>query len=1070
MVKAATPSTKSTGTGVRTPVAREAAPAGQRRGGVPADLATEFQRTIGNQAVLRRLRRDTGASPLPGPTKFAKDLADDRLEREADEVAEAFAGAKATDLGDRSQTSRAATVRLKADRTTGPMPRLTINRPGDSFEQEADRVAEYVMRITDRHATPQVAAAHPGVQRKCDCGGTCSKCQGGHETGDQPLQIRADAPHGPAQATAPPLVHQALRSPGQPLDGGTRSFMEGRFGRDLSPVRLHADATAAQSARAIQARAYTAGHDIVFGAGQFSPTSRDSLKLLAHELTHVIQQSEGGAPAVQRQPDAGSSAAMQRPLPDMKRQMVASRAKSDLRKSHDPLKEMQRCIEGCLFSTTEERRLYAKYFLTEYYQSLDGGADSMVVDLGVIDAEQKFQATRSAKEVDHIPDTAGTMAWVDEQAKSKTKRGQERNEMIERGRRVVLFERQKAEIDQLTSGIPVDWLVVAMIARSIGRKRPDGYYAALGRELLDETQPAVDNIQKRANQATAAASADNQKQLAEDLQVLRDYIDYYREHAAKIRRLSTAYNALEKQWDQEPKERLIDGRNYEERLLHARWAGFHAHLDTSQHFDRLTPQQVFDSGEFNPLEKDRVFADQNDLIGEAERKSRKDDERVKVQAQIEQEDRFIGGMEAAKHNELFLQPFGAGGMFMGLYNAAQIGALGGSIVNSCREGVGECLENAGPAIVIGVVTHKAMKWGSVRDPVPPVPDPSPNVLPTGVAGSQDPVFWSDPKTTSANPTVRTLAPGERPITDISAARKQTSTAADPKPETGIDTQRAQVRMAVGQNVPLDPAPSTVAPRPKVDPARMGTKPPNPPAQTQHAPPPVPVAPRGATPRVKPPKAGGITVANFDKVVGMKQLLNRLNKLNGTFNSLGFETPEELADFLDKNPRVAIEELNRRVDMKLEQLANQQAGKQKPDVAHTSGGPEKKWSREEVLGGTPGKDSGVGLQVQARMRSQGKLVGQGDQIRFFDRRTQQWHPIKDAQMGHTTDAVTWWKEKGYFYGRKSDPVRAWQNDPNNYELEYGPENLREGAGLKDRYVAEHPDPITPDELAGKVKPR
>lgn len=96
---------------------------------------------------------------------------------------------------------------------------------------------------------------------------------------------------------APPIVHEALHSPGQPLDGPTRSFFEARFGHDFSKVRVHSDDKAAASARAIDALAYTVGQDVVFAPGQYSPRARGGQQLLAHELAHVIQQ-DGVAEAV----------------------------------------------------------------------------------------------------------------------------------------------------------------------------------------------------------------------------------------------------------------------------------------------------------------------------------------------------------------------------------------------------------------------------------------------------------------------------------------------------------------------------------------------------------------------------------------------------------------------------------------------------------------------------------------------------------------------------------------------------------------------------------------------------
>ena len=70
---------------------------------------------------------------------------------------------------------------------------------------------------------------------------------------------------------APSIIHDVLRAPGQPLDATTRAFMEPRFGHDFSRVRVHSDAKAAESARAVNALAYTVGQDVVFGVGQYAP-------------------------------------------------------------------------------------------------------------------------------------------------------------------------------------------------------------------------------------------------------------------------------------------------------------------------------------------------------------------------------------------------------------------------------------------------------------------------------------------------------------------------------------------------------------------------------------------------------------------------------------------------------------------------------------------------------------------------------------------------------------------------------------------------------------------------------
>ncbi len=97
--------------------------------------------------------------------------------------------------------------------------------------------------------------------------------------------------HAPARmGEAPPIVHEVLRSPGQSLDPATRAFLEPRFGHDFSHVRVHTDETAAASAQAVDALAYTVGTDVVFGRDQYRPGSPRGVEILAHELTHVVQQ------------------------------------------------------------------------------------------------------------------------------------------------------------------------------------------------------------------------------------------------------------------------------------------------------------------------------------------------------------------------------------------------------------------------------------------------------------------------------------------------------------------------------------------------------------------------------------------------------------------------------------------------------------------------------------------------------------------------------------------------------------------------------------------------------------
>jgi len=227
-----------------------------------------FQRTIGNQAVLRALQIDSKSG----------------------ELASTNAGSLQYSFDDTPVFS--PSIR-------GIQRKLTVNTPGDAYEQEADRMAEQVTRMPAPQATsmPEVSGHTAGVQRACACGGSCDDCKKkNHNEEHAKVQTKASVSINAGGMEAPPIVHDVLRSSGQALDASTRSFMEPRFGQDFSSVRVHTDGKAAESASAVGARAYTVGRDVVFGAGEYSPASPVGQQLLAHELAHTIQQQFGNTP------------------------------------------------------------------------------------------------------------------------------------------------------------------------------------------------------------------------------------------------------------------------------------------------------------------------------------------------------------------------------------------------------------------------------------------------------------------------------------------------------------------------------------------------------------------------------------------------------------------------------------------------------------------------------------------------------------------------------------------------------------------------------------------------------
>jgi hypothetical protein len=151
--------------------------------------------------------------------------------------------------------------------------------------------------------TKMQSSAKPGMtaslrssllQRKCSCGGTpgptgeCEECRKKRlqrQIGNRQSTVEGERP-------VPSIVHEVIRSGGEPLDPITRAFMESRFGYDFGQVRVHTDAKANDSAQAVNADAYTVGRHLVFDSGRYAPGSESGRRLLAHELAHTIQQSE----------------------------------------------------------------------------------------------------------------------------------------------------------------------------------------------------------------------------------------------------------------------------------------------------------------------------------------------------------------------------------------------------------------------------------------------------------------------------------------------------------------------------------------------------------------------------------------------------------------------------------------------------------------------------------------------------------------------------------------------------------------------------------------------------------
>jgi hypothetical protein len=249
------------------------------RGGA-VEQAHMLQRGIGNQATPRLLAQQVSRSAGNEPSgDHEQEVApENRTAPTAPRgVSWDFSKISLSSL-DRPNGRRAG-LPLTAPLPLGMLqPKLVVGAVDDPLEHEADRVADQVIRMPG--SPPGISAAAVQVSRKC------AACEEKEHT---VLQAKREGSAG-VSGDIPSVVHDVLRSPGQPLDSASLTFFEPRFQYDFSGVRVHADTKAAASAQAVGALAYAVGRHVVFDTDRYAPLTAAGRTLLAHELTHVVQQ------------------------------------------------------------------------------------------------------------------------------------------------------------------------------------------------------------------------------------------------------------------------------------------------------------------------------------------------------------------------------------------------------------------------------------------------------------------------------------------------------------------------------------------------------------------------------------------------------------------------------------------------------------------------------------------------------------------------------------------------------------------------------------------------------------
>lgn len=268
-----------------------------------ANPLLELQRSIGNQAIQRLISSPSIQAKLQVSTPG------DPYEQEADRVADTVMRMP------EPEATQEKAQRIQAKPLTTRITPLVRRAPEEPSEEDEEQIVatkpilQRAVPLAVREDDDEEKVAPKLIQRMCtECekqpeedqaGGMVHKKSVSEQLPDddelqgQSVQLKGGHTQAPQVTPSVAANIHAMNGGGSPMSNSSRAFFEPRFGADFSQVRVHTDSRAAETAKSINARAFTVGRNIAFGGGQFAPDSQDGRRLLAHELTHVVQQNGG---------------------------------------------------------------------------------------------------------------------------------------------------------------------------------------------------------------------------------------------------------------------------------------------------------------------------------------------------------------------------------------------------------------------------------------------------------------------------------------------------------------------------------------------------------------------------------------------------------------------------------------------------------------------------------------------------------------------------------------------------------------------------------------------------------
>lgn len=535
----------------------------------------------------------------------------------------------------------------------------------------------------NKHVTaqpkPAATSAPPArsnfLQRQCVCGGEVGP------TGEcEPCRKEREAK---TPANVPSIVHEVVRSAGQPLDPATRAFMEPRFGHDFGNVRVHTNEKAAESAQTVRAHAYTVGQNVVFAENKFAPTTSIGRELLAHELAHTIQQRSTGAPPPSQDPseifESSANAAGRN---------IANGANVS---GNLPISGIGLACAPVMPGDLSDQQL----------------------------AEEIKRATEKLK--------PGEKAdwWLDGlRAEAQRRKSQRENAQRERAERAAIEERERAKRDAAERDRKARAAAVAEMEAEAARSK---------------NEPKDDEDEDEPQETSMALEAPGRK----GERVVRQRV---KKPPKPMPTPSEYGNALVKQVNDEvkkandeldarlAKEREIGKTSYKDRLELVRiklqkksdhW------YSRNEAYSRMTGDEVWAEGMkeglFTEREKRAVYEDQNSLQQYIQHELEEDRKRARAKFESDQYRAWVAQGEQLSAPQTIIQPFlvaaAAPELIAAAYFGTQTGEMVGNMVNACRHGSKAECAAASAQVATAVALHVIAKGKPGGGPKPQSGEP-----------------------------------------------------------------------------------------------------------------------------------------------------------------------------------------------------------------------------------------------------------------------------------------------------------------------------------------------------------